>query len=592
LCGKTFPQIAALKYHCMLHAGEQQDFALSDVDEKPFEVTDGKEVVAESDVLVEHIRNYTQRETGHFRSYGSPVINQQTTHNSDRADVKPFDRLLGGQGLAGARVTAADYETDQTGQASNVSLLQSGDARGSISTTFDEAFDLSAFSHAEFINCSTSKELHECIPDEVENGAADESVYDRSGPESVEQSECFRSSVAVDTSSSESDIEYKPDWKLLVQPFVKLFRLTESDLAKKCFQASLEREAHLRTGGSGGGGGLLEANLFSTASQVLVDEKPFYSPLNVEWPTNINVGNADSGARHSSWANNESLSSAPTKRYECLLCFKRFTEAQSLKRHHLLHTGEQPYACQQCGKRFSRSSNLVVHSRVHTGERPYACQVCGRCFADSSRLRRHSQRHTGEKPYACQVCGKRFLQHVSLVEHSRIHTGEKPYVCEHCNRSFARGSHLRRHCRIHTGEKPYSCQLCSKTFADISSHIKHRRVHSGEKPYACEFCGKRFRQDCGLRYHVRTHAKKLMQGGAPSEADANCGLIDTDEVVFGSNGPSRNIVLGERIRKYREQVANHQSASRCAETDQITKQDRTSVDELCDYQQARQQEID
>lgn len=598
LCGKTFSQITALKYHCLLHAGDRRDVAFSDANEKPFDVTGGNEVLAGSDALAERVRSFSEQEAYRFCRNGSPRVDRLTAYDQEYeqeyADEKPFDRLLGDESLSEVRIIKAECETDDAEQASDEGLVQSDNARYNLSTAWETDYDFSATRRKEFIDCVMSTERLECVPDEEEEvRAADDCVSYRSVSDAADMSQDFCSSVAVDTTCSEFCSEYKPDWKLLVQPFVKLFRLTGSDLAKKRLQASFEHEERLcSSNGSSSSSSVLETDQFPARNQILVDQKPLVIQLDVQRPLDTGVTDAASGADHARRANNESLSSGSSKRFECLLCFKRFTEAQSLRRHHLLHTGEQPYACQHCGKKFSRSSNLVVHSRVHTGERPYACQVCGRCFADSSRLRRHSQRHTGEKPFACQVCDKRFLQHVSLVEHGRIHTGEKPYACVHCDRSFARGSHLRRHYRIHTGERPYSCQLCGKTFSDISSHIKHRRVHTGEKPYACDYCGKRFRQVCGLRYHVRTHVGEQMIGEEPCDADTRCSLINTDEVAFGVGGEHPGSgAIGERIRNYSERDANRPRFSVLSESDRTATLD-CDVEQLYDYRQAGRPEID
>ncbi|KAJ2553018.1 hypothetical protein EV175_003096 [Coemansia sp. RSA 1933] len=64
----------------------------------------------------------------------------------------------------------------------------------------------------------------------------------------------------------------------------------------------------------------------------------------------------------------DSGSSSPKERkYQCMVCNKRFTRPSSLACHRRTHTGEKPHVCMfpGCGKQFSVQSNLRRHMRIH-----------------------------------------------------------------------------------------------------------------------------------------------------------------------------------------------------------------------------------
>ncbi|MBN3299324.1 ZN180 protein, partial [Amia calva] len=195
------------------------------------------------------------------------------------------------------------------------------------------------------------------------------------------------------------------------------------------------------------------------------------------------------------------------KTLHCAQCGKSFSQAEHLKAHHRIHTGERPYCCGQCGKSFSYASSLNRHQRIHTGEKPYSCSQCGKRFSDSSSLIRHQHIHIGERPFSCAQCGKGFSQVGNLNTHQRIHTGERPYCCGQCGKCFSQAEHLNIHQRIHTGERPFCCAQCGKTFSRLANFNTHQRIHTGERPYCCAKCGKKFSRAEHLNTHQRIHTR-------------------------------------------------------------------------------------
>jgi KRAB domain-containing zinc finger protein len=147
----------------------------------------------------------------------------------------------------------------------------------------------------------------------------------------------------------------------------------------------------------------------------------------------------------------------------CVICFRRFSDAQSMTRHGRVHTGGE---CRVCDKSFSQSSDLQVHMKTHLKMIAF------------KQLYHNMKRHN--KTYLCCECGKKFISAQKL----RIHTGEKLYTCGECNKEFATLTHMKRHMRTHTNEKPYGCNICDKTFSDSSNRLKHLRRHAARGYFA------------------------------------------------------------------------------------------------------------
>ncbi|ELU09398.1 hypothetical protein CAPTEDRAFT_75757, partial [Capitella teleta] len=93
-------------------------------------------------------------------------------------------------------------------------------------------------------------------------------------------------------------------------------------------------------------------------------------------------------------------------------------------------------------------------------DRPFTCSVCNKGFDQADVLKTHMRIHSGEKPFTCSVCNKGFSQSGDLKKHMRIHSGEKPFACSVCKKGFSQSSYLKTHMMIHSGEKPFACSVC------------------------------------------------------------------------------------------------------------------------------------
>jgi KRAB domain-containing zinc finger protein len=58
--------------------------------------------------------------------------------------------------------------------------------------------------------------------------------------------------------------------------------------------------------------------------------------------------------------------------YSCDVCNKSFRRTYDLKRHRLIHSGENPFCFNVCNKSF-RQDYMKCHQRIHSEERPYCC---------------------------------------------------------------------------------------------------------------------------------------------------------------------------------------------------------------------------
>ena len=63
--------------------------------------------------------------------------------------------------------------------------------------------------------------------------------------------------------------------------------------------------------------------------------------------------------------------------YIIVICGKKFTQKEYLRKHASIHTEDKPHKCPICQKQFRESYSLKVHLRIHTGEKPYKCTYCG-----------------------------------------------------------------------------------------------------------------------------------------------------------------------------------------------------------------------
>ena len=76
-------------------------------------------------------------------------------------------------------------------------------------------------------------------------------------------------------------------------------------------------------------------------------------------------------------------------------------QADTLKMHMVMHSGEKSFKCKQCNNSCTNAGGLKRHILVHTGEKPFSCNQCKYSCAVAGSMKMHMLVHTRERPLKC-----------------------------------------------------------------------------------------------------------------------------------------------------------------------------------------------
>ncbi|XP_048486008.1 zinc finger protein 845 [Plutella xylostella] len=165
---------------------------------------------------------------------------------------------------------------------------------------------------------------------------------------------------------------------------------------------------------------------------------------------------------------------------ECEFCHKILTSKLSLRNHYKIHTGFD-VICEHCGKKFISQRLLLMHCRARHGyEKTDKCSYCDYRASNAEQVKIHERLHTGEKPFCCSHCGAAFHRRSSYLQHVAIHLPEKSVQCDQCHARFKSVTLMRIHKNRHRQPQySYKCYICNNSFARKRNVVRHlQRIHA------------------------------------------------------------------------------------------------------------------
>ena len=195
--------------------------------------------------------------------------------------------------------------------------------------------------------------------------------------------------------------------------------------------------------------------------------------------------------------------------YECYVCKALCPCPETLRKHMLTHSSENPFRCPtaDCRRVSFDLGALKTHMHSHMSGKPCICFFCGQPFNDVEALDQHQCLKAHTKLHSCPQCQKGFNDLTILKRHLLIHSSSKPHLCPHCPKQYSQLEELHMHIDTHlcTRSKTYGCSFCDQSFTS-SYYLKcHMYSHTGDWPHSCSYCGQGFSSLSALKCHKLSH---------------------------------------------------------------------------------------
>ncbi|CAL4117711.1 unnamed protein product, partial [Meganyctiphanes norvegica] len=177
-----------------------------------------------------------------------------------------------------------------------------------------------------------------------------------------------------------------------------------------------------------------------------------------------------------------------SKEKKCTKCEFVATTRIELNRHSIVHSGERFFTCEHCEYVCKHKKTLQEHQlKEHNAEcinpdSKVKCMKCDYVAINTRELKRHSVVHTGEQFFTCEHCGYVCKNESTMRKHQLKHhqTGNEK-KCTKCEFVAITTIELKRHLIIHSGERFFTCEHCEYVCKNKKSLKKHQlKDHNAE----------------------------------------------------------------------------------------------------------------
>ncbi|CAG9761080.1 unnamed protein product [Ceutorhynchus assimilis] len=242
------------------------------------------------------------------------------------------------------------------------------------------------------------------------------------------------------------------------------------------------------------------------------------------------------------------------KTWTCYECFEKFSTAEELNGHSIIHAQDENtkpkrrykrpaknktqvdlVECNNCLDLFcstvsfvtlknhlTQNHNVLGHIKIEdyfSMHQLFQCNVCDIKFKLEILLKIHKLEHYADMRldlanHVCPQCQRKFPTRKQLVMHMPAHavvkniTKDDSVKCPICHKIFAHSIRVQKHMLCHGSEesKPLQCNVCQKRFLTASALAFHAKTHVvGVKHFQCPICKERFDQVLKLRKHIPAH---------------------------------------------------------------------------------------